>query len=156
MLHVRRRCEERGAESDLMAVAGFSALIHFWWGKFSDAAVFAQEAVERAEQLGGKNLLVIPLTIRAEVGAHLGQLREARADAHAVIDISGRCISPRSTEWPMATLGFVEVSLGNYAEAVTIMEPLVLQVDTIPDRWTDVDRIHTRGGRGTRGHGAAR
>ena len=132
MLHVRRRCEERGAESDLMAVAGFSALIHFWWGKFADAAAFAQEAVDRAEQLGGENLLVIPLTIRAEVGAHLGQLREARADAHAVIEIAGRCISPRSTEWPMATLGFVEVSLGNYAEAFTIMEPLVSQIDTIP------------------------
>ena len=39
---------------------------------------------------------------------------------------------PRSTEWPLATLGFVEVSSGNYAEAFTIMEPLVSQIDTIP------------------------
>jgi len=51
---VRARCEERGAEGDLMAIAGYGALINIWRGRFTAAARLADEAVERARQIGGR------------------------------------------------------------------------------------------------------
>lgn len=132
MGHARRHCEERGAEYDLMSVAGWTTLICIWRGEFAEAARHAEEAVERAQQIGGDFTLVIPLTVRAAANSYLGRIEDARADARAALDGAQRCNSLRMTEWPMMTLGFIEVSLGNYAEALTVMAPLIATFDTIP------------------------
>ncbi|MBV9514725.1 MAG: protein kinase [Mycobacteriaceae bacterium] len=132
MQAVRERFVERGAERDLMAVAGFCALIDIWRGRFDLAAHQAKDAVARAEQLGGRDVLIIPLTIRAVVAAYTGQVREARADADAVVEGARRCGSPRLAEWPAKTLAFLDVSLGNYAQALTSLAPLLSRFDTTP------------------------
>ncbi|OBA82119.1 hypothetical protein A9W99_12005 [Mycobacterium sp. 1164966.3] len=120
-----KHCLERGAERDMMAVSGFLALIDVWRGEFTSAIQNASEAVEYAEQLGGEDILIIPLTIRALVNAYVGQVRDARADADAVIARAQRCESARMAEWPTQTLGFLEVSLENYQAALTVLEPLL-------------------------------
>ncbi|MBW0017843.1 MAG: protein kinase [Mycobacterium sp.] len=130
---VRQRFLERGAERDLMAVAGYCALIEIWQGKFDRAAQNAEDAVERAEQLGGQGILIIPLTIRAMVNAYAGRVAEARTDAAAVIEAAQRTNAPRMAEWPAKTLGFIEVSLGNYAAALTSLAPLLSTFDTNPE-----------------------
>ena len=82
---VRRRCTDRGAETDLIFVSYFTTLIEVWRGRYAEAASVAEETVERAEQLGGDHLQVVGMTVRAVVGAYTGresETREAAARGH--------------------------------------------------------------------------
>jgi DNA-binding CsgD family transcriptional regulator/sugar phosphate isomerase/epimerase len=129
---IRQRFVERGAEGDIVAVAGYSTWIDIWQGRFSDAEDVANDAVERAEQLGGDHVLVIPLSVRAAVAAYTGRERDARADAYEATKAQ-RGGSPRLPGyWPTMTLGFLEVSLGHYAEALTTLQPVVSIFNNIP------------------------
>jgi len=89
MAAVRDRCVERGAENDLMAVAGYSTLIEIWRGNFAEAALLAQDTMERAEQVGGSR--TIALTVRAAAAAYIGREQDARADAAAALAIAHEC-----------------------------------------------------------------
>ena len=113
MAAVRDRCVERGAENDMMAVTGYCTLIEMWRGNFAEAAVLADDTMERAEQVGGSR--TIALTVRAAVAAYAGREQQARADAAAALALARECSSPRLAEWPTMILGFLEVSLGSYA-----------------------------------------
>ena len=130
MAAVRDRCVERGAENDMMAVTGYCTLIEMWRGNFAEAAVLADDAIERAEQVGGSR--TIALTVRAAVAAYTGRQTEARADAAAALAIARECRSPRLAEWPTMSLGFLEVSLGNYTQALTTLRPMLDVFDSLP------------------------
>jgi DNA-binding NarL/FixJ family response regulator len=119
---LRRRCVERGADSELMFVSVHTALVEVWRGRFVDAAHAAEEAVQLAEQIGGDHMVMIARTVRAAVAAYLGRESDARADVAAAIEAAERCGSPRLAYWPLDVLGFLEVSLGNYAEAMTALQ----------------------------------
>jgi DNA-binding NarL/FixJ family response regulator len=132
MRALRQHCVERGAEGDIVAIAGYSTWADIWLGRFSDAAEAANDAVERAEQLGGDHVLVIPLSVRAAVAAYTGRERDARADAHEAMTAQ-QGGSPRLPGyWPAMALGFLEVSLGRYAEALTNLQPVLSIFNTIP------------------------
>ncbi len=130
MAAVRDRCVERGAEGDLMAVAGYSTLIEIWRGNFAEAALLAQDTMERAEQVGGSR--TIALTVRAAVAAYVGREQEARADAAAALAIAQECQVPRLGEWPIMSLGFLEVSLGRYSQALKTLQPMLDVFDSLP------------------------
>ena len=130
MAAVRDRCVEWGAETDLMVVTGYCTLIEIWRGDFAEAALLAEESFERAEQVGGSR--AIALTVRAAVAAYAGREQEARADAAAALRIAEICHSPRLAEWPTMSLGFLEVSLGRYAEALTTLQPMLDAFDSLP------------------------
>src|ERR1700758_4849750 len=133
MRTIRQRCVEHGAEGDIVAVAGYSTWIDIWQGRFGDAEDVANDAVERAEQLGGDHVLVIPLSVRAAVAAYTGRERDARADAHEAMKTARRGGSPRlAGYWPTMTLGFLEVSLGRYAEALTTLQPVISVFNAVP------------------------
>jgi DNA-binding CsgD family transcriptional regulator len=132
MQDVRRRCIERGAESLMMVVSSHSALIEIWRGNFIGAAQIAEDAMEWAEQLGGDQALATAQTARAAVAAYTGREREARAAARAALDAAQRCAAPSLTDRPTAFLGFLELSLGNYAEAVASLDPLICKFDSLP------------------------
>jgi hypothetical protein len=93
---LRQLCLERGAETDMMAVAGHSALIDVWCGDFAAAGQVAEETMERAEQIGGDHIRVIALTIRATVAAYTGRADDARADAREAIETAIGCGSTTS------------------------------------------------------------
>ncbi|WP_420090482.1 helix-turn-helix transcriptional regulator [Mycolicibacterium duvalii] len=112
---------ERGAESDMMAIAGFLAINHIWRGQIAEAQAEAAEAVERAEQLGGDEVLIIPMTVRAAAAAFAGRVDEARADARWVLDASSRRQSSLA-DWPGMTLCFLEESLGNHRAALDALD----------------------------------
>jgi DNA-binding CsgD family transcriptional regulator len=130
---VRQRCLERGSDRNMMAVAGYSALIELWQGNLTAALVLADEAVEWAQQLGSEHVEIIPLSIRGAARAHAGLVDEARSDANAVLTAANECGSPRMTEWPTKTLGLVHLSLGEYAAAVTTFQPLVAMLEVLPE-----------------------
>jgi len=130
MQALHRRCTERGAENDFTAVASCAALVEIWRGNFAEAARRADEANERAEQGGGS--LAIALSMRSMVAAYLGREDDSRSDARTVLDTADRTASPRLAEWPVMTLGFLEVSIGNHAEALAVMQPMQRTFESIP------------------------
>jgi ATP/maltotriose-dependent transcriptional regulator MalT len=73
MSAVRQRCVDRGAETDLISVAVFSALIEIWRGRYDEAALVAEETVERAQQLSGDHMKLVASTVQAAVAAHAGR-----------------------------------------------------------------------------------
>ena len=123
MQAVRLRFIERGAEVDMMAITGYCTLIEMWRGNFAEAAQLAQHTVEQAEQVGGSR--TIALTVRAAVAAYTGREDDARADAAAALSLARQSGSSRLAEWPIMSLGFLEVSLGRYAEALSTFQPLL-------------------------------
>lgn len=129
---VRNRCIERGQDGHLSFVDLHSALIDVWRGHLSDAAHTAKDAMERAEQLGGDHPFVIADSIGAVVAAYAGREQEARSHARAAIERAGRCGSPRLADQAVMSLGFLEASLGNNADALTTLQPLLARFSTGP------------------------
>lgn len=129
---VRNRCLERGEDGHLMFIDLHSTLIDVWRGDFTEAAQTAKDAMERAEQLGGDHAFVIADAIGAVVAAYAGREQEARTHAHAAIERASRCGSPRLADQAIMILGFLEVSLGNSADALTTLQPLLARVSTLP------------------------
>ena len=132
LIAVRDICVERGAESDMMAVAGFLAINHVWRGQLTEAAAEAAEAVERAQQLGGDDVLIIPMTVRAAVAAYAGREADARADAQWVLAATRNRTASHIADWPGMTLCFLEESLGNHREALEALDSAFLAAGRAP------------------------
>lgn len=139
MRSIRRRCIERGEESELAYVAFHSALTEIWRGDYPEAAAIAGDAMERALQLGGDLPLCSALTIRAIAAAYTGRRSEARADALEAIAAAQRWGSNLLAEWPIAIIGFLDVSLGDYDAALTALRPLLDNVEAM----SKATEIHT-------------
>jgi DNA-binding CsgD family transcriptional regulator len=122
---LRRRCVERGADTDMLFVSVWGTLIDVWRADFTEGAHAAADAIERAEQIGGDHGLVIALTVRGLVAAYTGHEVEARADAHAAIEAADRFGAPLLAEWPRMTLGFLDVSVGDHERALDDLRPLI-------------------------------
>ena len=132
MAEVRRRCEERGAESDLMFVYTQSALLEIWRGDFAEAAAAADEALERAEQLGGDNSILGALTVQTAVAAYTGRERLARQMSTRAMDTAARCGAHRTAEVTTMMLAFLEVSLGRHAEALVVLDGILARFSATP------------------------
>jgi hypothetical protein len=138
MQGIRRRCIEHGEENELIFVAFHVVLIDIWRGSFTEAALVTEEAMERALQLDGDVPLFVALTMRAALGAYAGREAEARRDAGDALAASQRCGSSRMAEWPVTSLGFLEVSLGNHRAALNALEPLLSMLGATPDPPTEI------------------
>lgn len=133
MLSIRRRCIDQGEESELSFIDFHSVLIHIWRGSMPEANLIAEDAVQRAQQLNGDLPLSVALTVRAAVAAYAGDEEAVRGDVTQALAASNRCGSRRLGEWPVTMLGFLEVSLGNYEAALTVLAPLLPMLEAIPD-----------------------
>jgi DNA-binding NarL/FixJ family response regulator len=131
VVNLRRRCLERGADTDMLFVDVWSTLIDVWRGDFTAGAHSADDAIERAEQIGGDHGLVIALTVRGLVNAYTGREHRARADALAAIEAAERFGAPMLAEWPRMTLGFLDVSVGDYEQALENLRPLLANFDRL-------------------------
>jgi len=130
---IRRRYLEGGEESELIMIAFHSGLNEIWRGGFAEAALIADDAMERALLLGGDLPMSVALMLQALVAAYTGQEHDARRKAGEALEICQRCDSPHLvTVWPIATLGFLEVSLGNYPAALAALEPLLGWITAAP------------------------
>ena len=129
---MRDHCLERGEDGHLMFLDLHSTLIDVWRGDFTEAAQTAKDAMERAEQLGCAHAFVIADTVGAVVAAYAGREQEARAHARAAIEKANRCGSPRLADHAIMILGFLEVSLGNSADALRTLQPVLSRFSTLP------------------------
>jgi DNA-binding CsgD family transcriptional regulator len=130
---IRQRYIERGQESELILIAFHSGLNEIWRGDFTEAALTAEDAMERALLLGGDLPLSVAYMLRGMVAAHTGDEQQARHDAGTALTLCERCDSPQLvTVWPIATLGFLEVSLGDHQAAIAHLEPLLGPITATP------------------------
>jgi DNA-binding CsgD family transcriptional regulator len=125
LLALRRRCLESGEESDLMFGAFHTVIVECWRGDLAEAQLMAEDTLERALQLGTDVPRAIALSTGATVAAYVGRADEARRAATEALEIFERGSCLAVTVWPMVTLGFLEVSLGNYDAAIRTLGPLV-------------------------------
>ncbi|MDG4664457.1 LuxR family transcriptional regulator [Mycobacterium sp. 236(2023)] len=132
LTELRSVCVERGAESDMMAIAGFLAINHLWRGQLAEAETETAEAVERAEQLGGDDVLIIPMTVRGAMSAFAGRVEDARADARWVLGAVRNRQASHIADWPGMTLCFLEESLGNHREALEALDTSFLERGRVP------------------------
>jgi len=133
VLAVRQRCIERGEESELTYVAVHRFQLETWRGNFSEATQIAEDAMERALQLGGDYPLAAALTTRTVAAAFAGREDDTRRAADAALASSMRCGSRMLVAWQWTTLGFLEVSLGNYQAALTALQPMQAILAVAPD-----------------------
>lgn len=132
LAEVRRRCVERGAETDLVFVAVFMVMTEIWRGQYAEAARLAGEMLDRAQQLGGEHMRVIAMTVKAAVASYTGQESETRSTAAAAIELASRCGSPGLADWASISLGFLEVSLGRHEQALQALHPLLQRFPSTP------------------------
>jgi DNA-binding CsgD family transcriptional regulator len=124
LLAIRRRCIERGEESDLMFSAFHTVILECWRGNLADARLIAEETMERALQLGTDFPLAIALATQANIASYAGLVEETRRAASRALSIFERGSCLAVTVWPLVTLGFLDVSLGDYGAAAATLGPL--------------------------------
>ena len=91
-----------------------------------------REAIERAEHIDTQNLRGVALLIRATVLAHQGRETDARNDANAALAIARGTGAPQLGIRALTALGFVELSVGNHAEARATLQPLIDAFGVLP------------------------
>lgn len=128
----RRRCHERGEEGELIHVAFNTFQIEVWRGNFAEATRLADDAMESALELGGDLALGTALTMRATLAAYAGDEQRTRDEVAAALAASQRCGAQLLAQWPIVSLGFLEVSLGNHAAALKTLAPLLSGFKTGP------------------------
>ena len=133
MTAIRRRCMEHGQENDLMFVALYSVLLAIWRGDFVEATLIAEDTMERASPLGGGFPIFVAQMTRAAVATYAGRVEDARRGADEALAASHRVGASTMAMLPIATMGFLEVSLGDYPAALATLEPLLPALDAAPD-----------------------
>ena len=104
-----------------------------WRGDSTEATLVADDTMERALQLGGDFPAFIGLTLRGMVAAYGAREADARRDIGEALAAGHRSGAHTLMGWTASVLGFLEVSLGNYQAAITILEPLVAALEGAPD-----------------------
>ncbi|UVO12182.1 AAA family ATPase [Mycobacterium sp. SVM_VP21] len=125
-----------GTEIDILWVADHATMNELWLGRYTEARAIADETVRRAEQMGAKMVLVFAWARQAAVAAHTGCVNDARSAANSAIDMARAVGDVMNAASATATLGFLEVSLGDFAAAATVLEPLLAAFD--PDHDTEI------------------
>jgi DNA-binding CsgD family transcriptional regulator len=126
---VRRHSVERGEEGELVFVAQHVVLSSIWRGDLAEADLVAEDAMERARQLGGDTPLFLALSLRAKLATYAGRVADARRAAGEALEISKRTGAFRLADRVVAALGFLELSLGNHEAAVATLQPLITRFD---------------------------
>lgn len=124
-----RQLRTGGTETDILWIADHLATVELWSGHYPRAKDLADDAVQRAEQLGAELALVCALFRQAEVAAYIGSVASARALAGEVIDRSRAGGNVMHARLATGTLGFLEVSLGDHEAALELLEPLLASFD---------------------------
>ncbi len=132
MMAIRRRSLDRGEEHQLAALDFHCFLMALWRGDLADAGLLAEDALERANALGDPQPVCIGMTMQATVAAYAGQEQPARAGVAEALAQLQALGAPPMARYPLATLGFLEVSLGNYAAALSALEPALSLIDSAP------------------------
>ena len=124
---------QRGGEIEMLFVTYNSALVNVWWGRYEAAGRYAEDTMQRAEQIGGAAMRATGQAVRGWVSVHAGRAQPARDDLTGAIDAAQRFGS--SSWWfelAVMGLGRLEVSLDRHAAALEVLAPLLAVADRLP------------------------
>jgi tetratricopeptide (TPR) repeat protein len=134
MVSLRQSCVETGLEHELIYVVYYSIQVEIWRGNFTEAALLAEQGMEGALQLGSDVAIGGALTFRAALAAYAGNEQQVRRDVRAALAALQGCGAHMLEGWPLAIIGFLELSLGNHEAALTTLEPLLANLRMAPER----------------------
>jgi DNA-binding CsgD family transcriptional regulator/tetratricopeptide (TPR) repeat protein len=129
---VRRRCIEHGEDSELIFVSFHNAMLNVWRGEFRELAREAEETMERALQLNGDVPRYVALMTRALSATFGGDIDAGRRDSADALAAAVRSGAMNLAQWPLMTMGFIEVTTGNYDAALSSLEPLLTRLAAEP------------------------
>ncbi len=129
---IRARCLEKGEEGEHVFVSQHVVTNAIARGDFVTATLVAEDALDKARQLGGNTAMFLTQSLRAQLTAFAGQEEAARQAIEDALECARATGTFRMAERVRATLAFLEVSLGNYEAAAAALQPMLFQFD--PDR----------------------
>jgi DNA-binding CsgD family transcriptional regulator len=121
---LRAEALERGQETVVPSLDLYLVLASLWSGRTRDAVGYAEEARDVASLIGDPVTEALALTSSALVDAYVGEADDARSRATAALELLFRSQWMLYTTWPLAALGFLEVSLEEPAQADVHLRPL--------------------------------
>jgi DNA-binding CsgD family transcriptional regulator len=122
---VLARAAGRGGETDVQWLQYHAAMVDVWLGRYADAARKADEMRTRAAQLGGAHVRVLAAVPAALAAAYTGRERDARREIEDALAEPTTYDGRWRTTWPPMVLAFLEESLGNHAQALSVVQPLL-------------------------------
>ncbi|ORB65275.1 hypothetical protein BST47_13390 [Mycolicibacterium tusciae] len=126
---LKQQAADRGNEIDALWIDTHATTISIWLGDYQDAAVIADDVAQRAEQLGGHSARLSALTCQAAVAAYTGRVDDARLAATSAIALAHETGGHYLAGPPTVSLGFVNVSTGDYAATLYSLRPLLATFD---------------------------
>ncbi len=121
---------ERGAETHLPVCLWVMAELEVWAGRLGLARRWAEEAFKIARSSDSPSLVSYSQYARALVAAVEGSVSDARSYAEEAIRRASR-VDVAPAMYSHATLGFLDVSLGDYASADQRLRPMVAAAQAI-------------------------
>ncbi|WIM86729.1 AAA family ATPase [Candidatus Mycobacterium wuenschmannii] len=129
MGEVRKAVLQNGTEIDILWATVEASRIEMWLGRYDSAVALNQDAIQRAEQIGGRHVMSGLWGLQAEIASHTGDAFLTRTAAHAGIDAARETGALYLVRPGATALGFLEVSLGNHAAALATLQPLIDEFD---------------------------
>jgi ATP/maltotriose-dependent transcriptional regulator MalT len=120
------RHAERGEEHELGWACYALVWLECWSGNLPSATRAMDEAFEQLEQLRTRNGRALALAARAQVAAWGGREEDARRNAEEALTLFHWSGWTTASWRPRATLGFLELSLGDYEAAAHRLGPAAL------------------------------
>jgi DNA-binding CsgD family transcriptional regulator len=119
----RRRCLDRGAESDLLHMSTAMATTPCEAGELDRIRELVADAAERALQLGTPAAQAVALSVEATEAAWTGDEERGRRAAHEALALYESMGELGEAFWPMLALSRLELSLGLYEPVVGMLVP---------------------------------
>ncbi|TPG32790.1 helix-turn-helix transcriptional regulator [Mycolicibacterium hodleri] len=122
---ILERRASRGINTDLPCLQFHAAMVDIGLGRYANAARTADDMLLRAEQIGGDHVRILAAVPAAVAAAYTGREQDARKEIESALADTSVPAGRWTTPWPTMALGFLETSLGNYAEALNVLHPLL-------------------------------
>jgi DNA-binding CsgD family transcriptional regulator len=136
MIAVKRRCDQRGSDVDVVWASEHLVMIDVWLGRYDDATRTADDMRGLADQIGGHLTTITALTCQATVAAHAGRTEDTRLLVRAATEAANDSGLAFYTLSPTAALAFLEISLGDHEAALTTLRPVLDTFD--PKHGTEI------------------
>ena len=123
-VELAKRCREGGDEGSLAVMLFMLAEVECSAGNWSEGGAYADESCEITSWSGHLPYRSLALSAKALIDAHLGRADAARATAAEALELAQRSGLVQASQFGLAALGFLELSLDNPKETNELLWPL--------------------------------